>query len=128
MAKIIWDESERDVNSINELDLVLDELHAEFSRGEPVLVVLELSETGDSLAIGLGRDESVLSYVPGDKNPPYFTSTSEKDIGGTLVFRFMGDCSEFPLRNTVPIKATREAVRYFWRTGRLTTELKWEED
>ena len=128
MAKVAWNEHQRDVERLSDLEQILDDLHARFTDAEPTAVVHELPETGDSLAIVLGRDKSVLSYVSGSKDPPYFTSVGAEEPDGTIEFRFMGDLSELPLKNAVPIQEARAAMRYFWNTGKLTSDIAWEED
>ena len=116
------------LKSILELDRLLDSLHCQHSGNKGILVSVELSETGDSLAIGIGCDVAVLSYVPGDGKPPYFTSVGDERGDDVVVFRFMGDWTEFPVKNTVSMGAAREAVRHFCKTGKLSPEVRWEED
>ena len=128
MAKIAWNGHERDVEQLSDLEQILDDLHARFTGTEPTAVVLELPQTGDSLAIVLGLDRSILNYVAGSKDPPYLTSVGVEDAHGVMEFRFMGDMSELPLRNAVPIQEARKAMRYSWSTGRLTPDIVWEED
>ena len=74
MFTVAWDQHERHLLSIHDVERLLDELHVDFSRTDPTLVTVELSESGASLAIGLGRERSVLNYISGSKDPPYFTS------------------------------------------------------
>jgi len=123
-----WNQHEQQAASIQEVDRVLDELHANFACEDPQLVTVELNETGDSLAIGLGRDRSVLNYVPGSKNPPYFTSTGEFEMDEPISFRFGGEWSEFPLRNSIPTPIARQAMRHFCSTGKLSSTVQWEQD
>ena len=127
--KVTWELEETTVHSINDLEGLLDRLHRESRREQARLVVVELSDTGDSLAIGLGGDESVLNYVNSSKDPPYFTSVSdEKHSDQLFTFRFMGDLSEFPSRNMIPLDAARAAMRSFCLTGQLPSTVTWEED
>jgi hypothetical protein len=67
MLKVQWNFScEQTVASVEDLDSLLDQLHA---QGQPVMAVIE-SANGDSLAIGLGRILSVLNFVPASGDPP----------------------------------------------------------
>ena len=111
MATIRWEASEQKVGSIDEMDRLLDELH---TRGEPILAAVELKPSGDSLTIGLGREASVLNFVSGSGNPPYFTSRGSAERDDVVWFSFMGDLSEFPMHQTVPVSAARQAMRHFW--------------
>ncbi len=88
---------------------------------------MERKDNGDSLSIGLGSDLSVLNYVRGDNNPPYYTSSggSEEDRG--ISFLFGGELSQSPLRNTVPISTARAAMKRFCETGELSKDVIWEE-
>ena len=72
MWTIQWNDGcKKKVKSLVELDSLLDRLHRD---EQPVMAVVESPANGDSLAIGLGRDVSVLNFVPGSGDPPYFTS------------------------------------------------------
>jgi hypothetical protein len=128
MFTIGWDQHERQAASIRDVDRILDELHADFANRDPQLVTVELNETGDSLAIGLGRDRSVLNYVSGSKDPPYFTSTGELEMGEPIAFRFGGEWSEFPMRSSIPTPSARQAMRHFCATGKLSSAVQWEQD
>ena len=67
----------REVNSRADLDALLDEIAAESERDKkPRLVSVNLPD-GTSLALGLGRRESVLQFVSASADPPYFTSRGD---------------------------------------------------
>lgn len=127
MTKVSWDDAERPINSINELEALLDDIHGEAIRRRPCLASIELSPTGASLSIGLGREVSILNYVSGTGNPPYFSSSGGLSADEAVHFYFMGDWSEYPLRNTIPVEVARRAVRYFYQTGQLDPAVTWEE-
>lgn len=128
MFTIEWNQHEQQAASIYDVDRILNELHAQFAGGDPQLVTVKLSETHDSLAIGLGRDRSVLNYVSGSKDPPYFTSIGELDVDEPIVFRFGGEWSEFPMRSSIPTLIARQAMRHFCATGKLSSAVQWEQD
>jgi len=126
MWKVQWSgHSQRAAGSVGELDSLLDQVHA---HGKPVMVVVEALCNGNSLAIGLGRDKSVLNFVPGSGDPPYFTSLGAEDRDEAIEFDFMGESSEFPVRNSVPIDTARQAMRDFLQTGELSAIIEWERD
>jgi len=127
MYTISWNEHEQRLDSPDEIDRLLDNLHKCFSSGDPTLVTVEREDTGDSLSIGLGRDMSVLNYVRGDKDPPYYTSTGGSDGDEAISFRFGGEWSEYSLRNAIPLSIARSAMRQFCETGELTKNIEWEE-
>src|SRR5262249_22568657 len=117
MFKVSWENSEEEVRTVEELDRLLDKLHSQYPGERPVLVTIEIPESGDSMGIGLGREVSVLNYVSGSRDPPYFTSRGTCYDGPPLVFRFMGDLSELPRCCAIPVSVAREALRYFCRSG-----------
>ncbi len=126
MWKIQWNgDSEAEVASIAELDALLDQIH---STGCAVMAVVESPANGDSLAIGLGRTVSVLNFVPGTGDPPYFSSVGADERDESVEFNFMGEQSEFPMRNTISVESARIAMREFFETGKLATSVEWEED
>ncbi len=126
-ARLRWANSEMHVGTIDEMDALLDTLHDDAVRTEPMLVSVELMPSGDSLSIGLGRDVSVLNYVAGTGDPPYFTSSGGPRGDATVHFFYMGEWSEYLLENAVPVGVARQAIRHFWATGKLDPNVAWEE-
>lgn len=127
MWKIKWDASpETTVHTIEDLDHVLDRLH-QYCTAAPVLATVELPSSGDSLSIGLGRAESVLNFVSGSGDPPYWSSVGEHEKDEAVSFIFMGELSEIPLRHLIPMAVARQAVREFVQTGKLSNKVTWEE-
>jgi hypothetical protein len=117
-----------DVLTADELHERLDALHAaEAGEVAPAMATLELA-SGDALTIGLGRDETVLSFTPASGDPPYFASRG----GGAadepvLVFFVEGHWTEFSRRNAVSWAAGRQAMLDFMETGDLSNVIAWEE-
>ncbi|AKT41506.1 uncharacterized protein CMC5_057140 [Chondromyces crocatus] len=66
--------------------------------------------------------------MSGSKEPPYFTSTGELDVDEPIAFRFGGEWSEFPLRNSIPTSIARQVMRDFCVTGKLSRNIQWEQD
>lgn len=128
MFKIEWDEHVQTASSVHDVDRILDRLHTVFTNGYPQLVMVELTATGDSLAIGLGRKRSVLNYMSGSKDPPYFTSAGEIDVDEPIAFRFGGQWSEFPMKSSIPTMIARQVMRQFCATGKLSSAIQWEID
>ena len=116
-----------DVASLDDIECLLDEIHCKAFRGEAPLVTVERQLGGDSLTIGLGRDISILSYISEDNNPPYLVSVGKMQGDEVIVFRFMGDWSEFSIKNGIPIRVARAAMSYFCRTGKLSESVQWEQ-
>jgi hypothetical protein len=124
--RVEWGEDGRaEVGSIEELDRLLDGLAASVLE-KPLMAEL-IAENGDSLAAGLGRDESVLSWINGDQNPPYYASKGDSGAGGMIVFFYRGDWSEFPRWSAIPVARAREAMRRFFTTGQMPDNVEWTE-
>lgn len=128
MFTLTWTGEHRSAPTVEAVDEILDQVHAEHFERDPQVVTVEVDATGDTLAIGLGRDRSALNYVSASGDPPYFTSVGESDEPGYITFRFGGDLSELPLRHSVPTTTAREVMRHFCRTGTLSPAIRWEED
>jgi len=114
------------VSSICELDELIDSLSGQIDTDLPLLVEVEAVSTGNSLAIGIGRDVSVLNFVSRSGDPPCFTSVGDPDADGTVVFFYIGAWSEFRMRSVIPWAQARSALRRFAETGRLPKNVEWE--
>ena len=131
--------------SVEHLNAILDEIHGQRAKSEPVLAVVTRSN-GDTLAVGLGTPlfvdssgatvdftppwpMSVLNFVAKDLDPPYFSSVGDATFPWLFVFYFNGHWSEFPARKAVPFGTAREAISSFvqMNTG-LPTVVAWEQD
>ncbi|GIF09136.1 hypothetical protein Asi03nite_66740 [Actinoplanes siamensis] len=86
-------------------------------------------DDGGCLAIGLGREISVLSYVGASKMPPYFSSqgAARARDGEGVVFHYYGHLSEFPPSAAVPIVEAIDVLRYFCEHGKLSPLMNWVE-
>jgi hypothetical protein len=114
------------VRTVEELDAALEDLSAE-ATAEPFMAELYRDGSG-SLAIGLGREWTVLNYVPEGLDPPYLQARAPGNRKTSLWFRFRGEASEFPPEAALPVEPGRAALRHFFMTGELTTDLSWQEN
>ena len=125
---VTWEEDEEQrVSSLEDLDRLLDVLADRF-RGTPTVASVERVADGDSLAICLGEDSSLLNFVAGSGDPPYYSSMGDRPGEELFAFRFGGQYSELPERYLIPIEAARAAMRHFCLTGELSPEVMWEQD
>lgn len=125
-ARLEWETTQTEVRSVADLDQALDRLTAEAKATRPFVAQLFAAD-GTSLAMGLGRDSTVMSYIPANLDPPYFHSVGTQD-GEALVFYFGGDWSEFPGKQALPMNEAREAMRRFFANPSLPANIEWEED
>lgn len=127
MLKASWGEvPEVALGTVEELDRLLDQLQSEHSES-PVLVMVELTASGDSLMIGLGKEDSVVNFVSGSGNPPYWVSVGPHEEHDLVVFDFMGSHTEILRRHLIPVSLARHAMRVFVQTGTLCPNVQWEE-
>jgi hypothetical protein len=118
---------ERQGHSITELDALLDDLHAKCESTQPILVAVK-SINGDTLTIGLGNGLSLLSFIPHNAEPPYLSSSGNRQAQGMSIFYYMGEWTEIPKRKLIPLAVARQAMRSFIATSTLPDDLIWEED
>lgn len=129
MLKVQWDSnSERQVDSVEQLDVLLDKLDEQHNGKNAIMVTVELVDSGDTLTIGVGRNLSVLSMVPGSGDPPYYSSVGDENSNGLVTFLYMEEPTEFPLRKCIPRELARQAMQHFAATGERSDQVKWEED
>jgi hypothetical protein len=88
-------------------------------------MVVVISAKGRSIALGLGREESVVQYQAAD-DPPYYASIGVDRLTGLVLFDYGGQETEFDRRHAVAIADARHAVAEFARTDQRPRSLKWE--
>ncbi len=123
--KITWEEGKtKEVDSIDDLGILLVQIARDNTELPPIVEVEH--PNGNSLSIGVGRDETVLSFVNKSKNPPYYASKG-KEREGTIIFYYYGEWSEFPLSSTIPYSLGEEVIKEFFETGELSKKIEWQE-
>lgn len=126
---LAWGSGEKQksrLQTVEQLDELLDRLQQEAASTQPFIVELVVSDVG-SLGMGLGLDDTVLSYTPASLNPPYLRSAGASEHGNDLTFFYNGDWTEFPRESAIPVGQGREAMRVFLEQGVLSNEVKWAE-
>lgn len=113
-----------EVSTVEELDELLD--HLATQARDQGMIVQAATCSGRTLAIGLGREESVLTYF--DDNGDSFTSVGVRDREDYLSFEFGGDISEFLGAKAVPESAARAAAREFFKEGKRPELVQWEKE
>jgi hypothetical protein len=110
---------------LSALDVVLDELDAEFRAEEEPTLVTVAESPERRIAIAVGGDESVVSYT--DEADGYYLSNNGKpDDGNTVRFSIGNTVSEFSTNNLVSTTDAREAVRRFFATRSRPDNIEWE--
>jgi hypothetical protein len=83
---------------------------------------------GATLAVGLGRDLSVLSYTAPGGWPSKHIVNQQAPDDELVAYGFLGHFSEMPARYTASVSAAIDAAVEFFKSGRLSDELQWEDD
>ena len=115
----------RQITNANELREQLCTAH-ERARHEPLIALLNAPD-GSTLAIGLGRDRSVLNHIaPGGWPSRHATD----DFAGRelLQYTLAGQISEVPACGTVAIQNAIDACVRFMQNGDVNGSLSWEDD
>ena len=124
--QLLWGESETaELESVGELEQRLAVLTEE-AMARPFMAEL-IAINGNSLSMGLGREETVLSWVAASNDPPYYASKGNPKAEGTIAFYYSGDWSEFPRWSAVPVPAGLATMREFFQTGKRPSTVEWEE-
>lgn len=127
--RLVWGggpQDASDLHSVQHLDRILGDLQERASSGKPLIVELIVSESG-TLAMGLGREETVLSFTPSSLDPPYLQSIGPNSVGGDLVFYYHGEWTDFPRQNAIALHEGREAMRRFFRERKPPDNVRWME-
>jgi hypothetical protein len=111
-------------NVVEALELV-DRL-AKAAHEQPTMAEFYERETGHSLAIGLGRVDTVLTYQR-STDPPYFISRGNSCTAGTVSFCYGNEPSEYLASNVVPMADGLEALQYFVESRLMPPHIHWEE-
>jgi hypothetical protein len=121
----IDEHSVEDVADAGMLRQRLLELH-EQAKAAPLFAVLNAAG-GSSLAIGLGRELSVLSYTAPGGWPAKHVHGDEAN-NGLIGYDYFGHFSEMPARYAIPVLEALDAVLEFFSSSCLTETLQWEDD
>jgi hypothetical protein len=125
--QLSWDEHATMVPIASERELMqqLDRIAAEADAAAPPLVELFMPG-GSSMAIGVGRDHSVVTFIRSLGEPDYLSKGADED-GEPPLFYFHGADSEFPPGSAVPVEDAYEAMRRFYRTGERPDNIDWQQ-
>lgn len=111
------------VGSEREMIERLDEIAADAGDAPPLVELYQ--RDGSSLAIGVGRDRSVVTYIRSVEEPDWL-SASDDEQDEPMVFYLHGHFSEFPPDAAVPVADAVEAMRRFYATGQRPDNIRWQ--
>lgn len=124
-----WTEDEEvQEKSVHDVAAALDlfrKVDAESRQRDPTIVEFD-NEHGGAIAIGAGRDVTVIT-AQGSEDPPYFTTLARRQITpGDVMFMYAGENTPYPAHSIVPKADGVRALERFLRSGELDPDLEWE--
>lgn len=94
------------------------------ARYHPFMIDI-IAADGRSLALGVGRDKTVLSLAGAKGSPQYYASVGDENAEGEILFDYFGQRTDFRLRHAVPISAARTAAVQFLSGSGLPDAVRW---
>lgn len=124
--RLSWDEAASRV-PVDTEDELMERLRdiARTAAEAPPLVELLMAD-GSSLAIGVGREQSVVNYIRSPDEPDYLSKGSEA-AQEPPVFYYHGTYSDFPPDAAVSAEDAYEAMRRFYRSGERPDNIQWQQ-
>lgn len=119
----VQEESVLDVASALDLYRRVD---AASRKSDPTMVEFENGH-GAAIAIGAGRDVTVIT-AQGSDDPPYFTTRAGRRLASDDVdFMYAGENTPYPAHSVVAKADGLRALERFLRSGELDPDLQWEQ-
>lgn len=124
---LAWDPTREPVTvpTPDDVDEQLRELHTRLlEAGTPTLVVLERENEQTSLAIGLGADASMASWLGGDGTDDLVSHGKGTDQD-FVAFLYAGADSEYPASVSIDLEDALTAARAYASNGLRPANLDW---
>jgi hypothetical protein len=121
-VKAYWREHETTIATREDLDEVT---RAIMQSGEPTMLFME-NDVGETLVVGLGRQESVLTFVEPDGTS--FHSLGDPTRSGTIPFWCRSQLDDFLTEMAVPEALAKEAASEFLVNDGRPRGVQWEAD
>jgi hypothetical protein len=124
MATGTWSDAEPSINiaTVDDLDRFVDSAEATCER--PTAISIDMH--GYRVDVLVGHESSFIHLSPNEERPYHVTVGGPTE--GTVNFWLHGSHhTEFENRHLVPKLLAREALREFFKTGRLSPVVEWEQ-
>jgi len=109
----------------DDVDEQLRALHTRLlEAGTPTLVVLERENEHTSLAIGLGADAAMASWLGGDETEDLVSQGTRTDQD-FVAYLYAGAESEYPASVSIDLEDALTAARAYASNGLRPTNLSW---
>ena len=117
------------VDSSTALDVTLEQAELEARSLGMLNVVMLTALNGDQLSIVIGGQETVVGYIYGHGNPPYYVSSGIASVDVPVLTAYIGleHHTEYPRCWVVPMAAGRKAAHEFLIAGQRPQCIDWTE-
>jgi hypothetical protein len=124
--QVKWQDGEPEsVNTLAELNVLLDRIHSQYITDHPVWVIISGSD-GEFMIV-LGHTKSAVSFIYPDGMPPYLMSVNGSDEKEEICCFFAGHHSPILSNNLIPLDTARHAVCTFIEHHALSLDIRWSD-
>jgi hypothetical protein len=114
------------INTIGELDELLDRIQATALAEAPPLIALDRPDQQRSLVVGLRGGVGLLNFVDLNDADGGAVSKADNDGAETPPYFYCGHWTEFPTDAELPVDDVRAAAREYLATGQRPTNVTWQ--
>jgi hypothetical protein len=117
------------VSTMAELNRVIH-IACDEARVRKMLNIISLEAvSGNTLSLVVGGDDTVLSFIHGHQNPPYFASRGAEGVTHPIMTCYVGlvHHTEFPRKYVVPFEKGLIAAHEFAECESLPQSIDWIE-
>jgi hypothetical protein len=118
---LLWHNGKQEVNSLAELDALLDALATTSQDFSVELCVNNLT----ALSITVGSNESHVEFYSEIEHPPVSICKGNRNADGRYLFLHQGEPSSVWKRDCVPIEMARAAMREYFLTKARPNNIPW---
>lgn len=114
-------------SSIEEMDRVLDEIHAAVPEDESLHTIAIINEADDEIVAGLGKDLSYLCFQVSPRDGEYYTSFGDEEPDDEVESYGIYRDTYWNSKVLIPMTAVRDAIRYFVTHGKRDPSVRWRD-
>ncbi len=123
---VVWTDSKKVTeHTITDVEQAVEVTKSALNPDVPTMMEFFDSRTGLSLAIGIGRTHTVVTFQE-SLDPPYYVSLGDINREGVTSFYYGNEETEYPLRNAVSVEQGQQALAFFVKNRSKPTNINWE--
>ena len=122
---VVWTGSQKvEERTITNLEQAMELARTALNAVNPTMIEFFEAE-GPSLAIGVGRKHTVVTFQE-SLNPPYYISLGDPGCDGATSFWYSGEETEYLFRNAVSVEDGQKALAFFVINRTKPVNINWE--